>query len=114
MNQVEMYQNIITNLIGAAASYNNPIILKYLIGKFGKEQIEFKCYKLNENVTDALMDGNEGKTPLMFCIDNENPSECLSILIKSGANVQCQNNNGINIFHIAALQKRIDIIIFLL
>jgi len=67
-----------------------------------------------------MFDGNEGKTPLMLCIDNEfsseseNPLECLSILIKNGANTECQNKNGINVFHVAIKERRIDIIIYLL
>jgi len=61
-----------------------------------------------------MLDGNEGKTPLMLCIDNENPIECLSLMIKAGANTECENKNGVNIFHIAATEKKTEIIIYLL
>jgi hypothetical protein len=87
--QIEISSNIVTNMIGAAAATNNPIILKYLLTNFGREHIEFRCYKLNENIHQQEFDGNEGKTPLMFSIDNEDPLECLAVLIKAGANTKC-------------------------
>ena len=88
-NQVEISPNIVTNMIGAAAATNYPVVLKYLMTKFGREQIEFRCYKLNDSICQPELDGNEGKTPLMFSIDNEDPLECISILIKAGANTKC-------------------------
>ena len=49
-NQIEISHNIITNMIGAAAASNYPVVLRYLLTKFGREQIEFKCYKMNANI----------------------------------------------------------------
>ena len=113
-NQIEISQNMVTNMIGAASASNYPVVLKYLLTKFSRDQIEFRCYKLDANISQPELDCHEGKTPLMWCIDNDDPIQCMSILIKAGANTNCQNSNGINIFHIAAMNKRTDILIYLL
>lgn len=49
-NQIEFPKNLVTNMIGAAAACNYPVVLKYLLTKFGRDQIEFICYKLDQNI----------------------------------------------------------------
>ena len=52
-----------------------------------------------------------GYTPLMLAIAGGNKNlECVEILIHHGANINCRDKFGNNLFHIAALYNNNEIL----
>lgn len=107
---------VITNVIGAAAMNASKNILTLLLKKKTSLSIEHPANERQDFATKGVFNQEyTGYTPLMLAVATGGQNlECIKILVKAKANIHAIDPVGNNVFHIAAINQNLNAMGFLL
>lgn len=100
---------IISNVVGAAAFHNSSSILRHVIKKKSVYQIEFKAKEaLDFAQKGPLKKEYDGYTPLLLAVAGGGQNaECIRILISNKADLTASDAVNNSVLHIAAINQNV-------
>ena len=97
---------VISNILGAIASQDNPTFLKKVIKRM-KDGLEYEAKEQQFIMEQPFTKEYSGFTPLMIAVVHSS-EETIKTFIQSGSDINKRDSNGNTILQICAIYKRLD------